>query len=123
MHQYSEYLGVEINRDAYHMTDPYSDGLGVSSCIQASLQDAGEEVPTYLLLFYIILLTTLYFKQKNIFCFQVNYINAHATSALVGDPAEVNAVKEVFRNTVGIKMNTTKVNPESPPVKSKIKFR
>lgn len=46
----------------------------------------------------------------NIFCpCQVNYINAHATSTIVGDLAEVNAVKKVFKNTSGIKMNATKV--------------
>lgn len=43
----AEYLGGAINCDAYHMTDPRSDGLGVSSCITMSLRDAGvapEEV-------------------------------------------------------------------------------
>jgi len=43
----AEYLGGAVNCDAYHMTDPRSDGLGVSSCIQSSLEDAGvspEEV-------------------------------------------------------------------------------
>jgi hypothetical protein len=39
---------------------------------------------------------------------QVNYINAHATSTLVGDVAELNAVKKVFTNTKHIKMNGTK---------------
>ncbi|KAM0062054.1 putative beta-ketoacyl synthase, thiolase [Helianthus debilis subsp. tardiflorus] len=39
----------------------------------------------------------------------VKYINAHATSTLVGDLAEVNAVKKVFKSTDGIKMNSTKV--------------
>jgi 3-oxoacyl-[acyl-carrier-protein] synthase II len=36
-----------MNCDAYHMTDPRSDGLRVSSCISKSLEDAGvapEEV-------------------------------------------------------------------------------
>lgn len=44
---YAEYLGGAITCDAHHMTDPRSDGLGVSSCITKSLQDAGvspEEV-------------------------------------------------------------------------------
>lgn len=48
----AEYLGGAINCDAYHMTDPRSDGLGVSSCIQSSLIDAGvspEEVNVVLL--------------------------------------------------------------------------
>jgi 3-oxoacyl-[acyl-carrier-protein] synthase II len=45
----AEYLGGAINCDAYHMTDPRADGLGVSSCIERSLEDAGvspEEVCT-----------------------------------------------------------------------------
>lgn len=48
----AEYLGGAVNCDAYHMTDPRADGLGVSSCIEGSLQDAGvspEEVTIVLL--------------------------------------------------------------------------
>jgi hypothetical protein len=47
----AEYLGGAVNCDAYHMTDPRSDGLGVSSCIKQSLEDAGvapEEVIQFL---------------------------------------------------------------------------
>jgi Beta-ketoacyl synthase, C-terminal domain len=43
----AEYLGGAVNCDAYHMTDPRADGLGVSSCIKQSLENAGvapEEV-------------------------------------------------------------------------------
>ena len=43
----AEYLGGAVTCDAHHMTDPRSDGLGVSSCITKSLEDAGvspEEV-------------------------------------------------------------------------------
>ena len=43
----AEYLGGAITCDAHHMTDPRVDGLGVSSCISKSLEDAGvspEEV-------------------------------------------------------------------------------
>ncbi|RWV97394.1 hypothetical protein GW17_00039817 [Ensete ventricosum] len=42
------------------------------------------------------------------FCIQVNYINAHATSTVVGDLAEINAAKQVFKNPSEIKMNATK---------------
>ena len=37
----AEYLGGGVTCDAHHMTDPHSDGLGVSSCITKSLEDAG----------------------------------------------------------------------------------
>jgi 3-oxoacyl-(acyl-carrier-protein) synthase len=51
----AEYLGGAVNCDAYHMTDPRSDGLGVSSCIKRSLEDAGvapEEVITFSFFFH-----------------------------------------------------------------------
>ncbi|KAF8714852.1 hypothetical protein HU200_027386 [Digitaria exilis] len=80
----AEYLGGAVNCDAYHMTDPRSDGLGVSSCITKSLEDAGVAPE------------------------EVNYINAHATSTLAGDLAEVRAIKQVFNNTSEIKINSTK---------------
>ncbi|XP_043712523.1 3-oxoacyl-[acyl-carrier-protein] synthase I, chloroplastic-like [Telopea speciosissima] len=80
----AEYLGGAVNCDAYHMTDPRADGLGVSSCIKACLEDAGVSPE------------------------EVNYINAHATSTLAGDLAEVNAIKKVFKDTSEIKMNATK---------------
>uniref|UniRef100_A0A7N0VIX4 3-oxoacyl-[acyl-carrier-protein] synthase I, chloroplastic n=1 Tax=Kalanchoe fedtschenkoi TaxID=63787 RepID=A0A7N0VIX4_KALFE len=80
----AEYLGGAVNCDAHHMTDPRADGLGVSSCIERSLQDAGVSPE------------------------EVNYINAHATSTLAGDLAEINAIKKVFKKTSGIKINATK---------------
>ena len=46
----AEYLGGAVNCDAHHMTDPRADGLGVSSCIVSSLEDAGvspEEVTIF----------------------------------------------------------------------------
>ncbi|CAN7043585.1 unnamed protein product [Brassica rapa subsp. trilocularis] len=80
----AEYLGGAVNCDAHHMTDPRADGLGVSSCIESCLEDAGVSPE------------------------EVNYINAHATSTLAGDLAEINAIKKVFKSTSGIKINATK---------------
>ncbi|CAN4077541.1 unnamed protein product [Withania somnifera] len=80
----AEYLGGAVTCDAHHMTDPRADGLGVSSCIVKSLADAGVSPE------------------------EVNYINAHATSTLAGDLAEINAIKKVFKDTSEIKMNGTK---------------
>ena len=39
----AEYLGGAITCDAYHMTDPRADGLGVSTCIELAMKDAGIE--------------------------------------------------------------------------------
>ncbi|CAN1254491.1 3-oxoacyl-[acyl-carrier-protein] synthase I, chloroplastic [Linum perenne] len=80
----AEYLGGAVTCDAHHMTDPRKDGLGVSSCIIKSLEDAKVSPE------------------------EVNYVNAHATSTLAGDLAEVNAIKKVFKDTSEIKMNGTK---------------
>jgi 3-oxoacyl-[acyl-carrier-protein] synthase II len=80
-----EYLGGAVGCDAFHMTAPREDGLGVSQCIEAALEDAGVS------------------KEE------VNYINAHATSTPLGDMAEVEAVHKVFGPFAKhIKMNGTK---------------
>ena len=39
----AEYLGGATNCDAYHMTDPRADGLGVSTCIELALKNAQIE--------------------------------------------------------------------------------
>lgn len=80
----AEYLGGAITCDAHHVTDPRPDGLGVSTCINNALENAGVSPE------------------------EVNYVNAHATSTLVGDLAEVNALKRVFKDTSEMKMNGTK---------------
>lgn len=81
----AEYLGGGISCDAYHMTSPRLDGLGVSLCIQQALKDAGIS------------------KE------QINYINAHATSTPAGDMCEVQAIKTIFKGSLHkIKMNATK---------------
>ena len=51
----AEYLGGALTCDAYHMTDPRSDGLGVATCIDLAIKNAGIDKD------------------------QINYINAHAT--------------------------------------------
>ncbi|CAI9765078.1 unnamed protein product [Fraxinus pennsylvanica] len=38
-----------LNCDAYHMTDPRANGLGVSSCIQSTLEDASLSIEEILL--------------------------------------------------------------------------
>lgn len=80
----AEYLGGGLSCDAYHMTEPRSDGEGVVLCIEHALADAGISAE------------------------EINYINAHATSTPVGDRAEINALKKIFKSPSSIKMNSTK---------------
>ncbi|XP_071740349.1 3-oxoacyl-[acyl-carrier-protein] synthase I, chloroplastic-like [Rutidosis leptorrhynchoides] len=80
----AEYLGGAVRCDAYHITSPRSDGLGLSNCIQNSLVNACVSVE------------------------EINYINAHATSTTNGDLAELKALKKVFKKIGEIKINATK---------------
>ncbi|MCH9608903.1 MAG: 3-oxoacyl-[acyl-carrier-protein] synthase 2 [Chlamydiales bacterium] len=81
----AEYLGGAINCDAYHMTAPHAEGIGISDCIELALKDAGV--------------------NKS----EVNYVNAHATSTPMGDMSEPRALSTVFGKDVSkLKMNSTK---------------
>lgn len=80
----AEYLGGGISCDAYHITEPRSDGEGVALCVRKALAEAGVRPE------------------------EVNYINAHGTSTPLGDMAEVNAIKKVFKQPHKIAMNSTK---------------
>lgn len=81
----AEYAGGSISCDAFHMTAPRDDGLGVSVCMEGALQDAGITPEC------------------------IDYINAHATSTPLGDMAEVKAVIDFFgAHAKRIKMNASK---------------
>lgn len=80
----AEYLGGGISCDAYHLTDPRDDGEGIIACLHYALEDAEVKAE------------------------EINYINAHATSTIIGDMAEVRALKKVFKKPGSIKMNSTK---------------
>lgn len=80
----AEYRGGGFSCDAHHLTDPRSDGEGVALCIKQALFDAEINEG------------------------DINYINAHATSTLAGDMAEVRALKKIFKDPRRIKMNATK---------------
>ena len=85
---HAEYLGGAITCDAHHMTDPRPDGSGVGLCITKAVEEAASTSPR-----------------------STTSAAPHATSTLVGDVAEVNAVKKAFggvENLEGVKMNGTK---------------
>ncbi|MEM8966483.1 MAG: beta-ketoacyl-ACP synthase II [Bacteroidota bacterium] len=69
---YAEILGNGMSADAYHITAPHPEGVGVKLVMQNALEDAG--VPPE----------------------SVDYINVHGTSTPLGDISEVNAIIDVF---------------------------
>ena len=69
----AELTGYGLSCDAYHMTSPAPGGVGAVKAMQNALNRAGVSPD------------------------RVNYINAHATSTSVGDVAETEAIKTVFR--------------------------
>lgn len=81
---FAEYLGGGVSCDAYHMTEPRSDGKGVALCIENALKNAGISAQ------------------------DINYINAHATSTPAGDMAEINALKAIFKDPASVSINATK---------------
>ena len=111
----AEYLGGAVTCDAHHMTDPRADGLGVSTCIEKvgeTILDHGSSMLLVLQEHWIILPSLFSHFQAlidgGVNVEEVNYINGHATSTVVGDLAEVRAIKKVFQDTSNIKMNATK---------------
>jgi len=69
---YAEIVGFGMSGDAHHMTAPPEDGEGAARCMKLALKDARINLQ------------------------DVDYINAHGTSTLLGDRAESDAVKTVF---------------------------
>jgi len=69
---YAEMLGGGMAADAYHLTGTHPEGLGASLCMGKALQDAGLRPE------------------------DIDYINAHATSTVVGDISELHGIRRVF---------------------------
>jgi 3-oxoacyl-[acyl-carrier-protein] synthase II len=69
---YAEIIGGGMSADAYHMTAPHPEGLGVVKVMQNALEDAGISHE------------------------EVDYINVHGTSTPLGDVGEARAIQQVF---------------------------
>ncbi len=69
---YCEVVGTGMSADAYHMTAPHPEGLGVIRCMNWALEEANLNIN------------------------DIDYINVHGTSTPLGDIAELKAIQSVF---------------------------
>ena len=69
---YCELVCAGMSADAYHMTAPHPEGLGVINVLNWALEDAGMKPE------------------------EIDYINVHGTSTPLGDVAELKAITKVF---------------------------
>ena len=82
---YAEVAGGGLSSDAYHMTAPHPDGIGVVRVMENCLKDAGVKPE------------------------EVDAINTHGTSTPLGDVAELKAISKVFgEHAPNININSTK---------------
>ena len=80
-----EVIGGGMTCDAYHMTAPHPEGIGVISCMKAALRDA------------------------HINPNEIDYINTHGTSTPLGDIAETRALSQFFGDAIyNINISSTK---------------
>ena len=69
---YAEVAGCGLSADAYHITAPHPEGLGVTAVVKNALEDAGMNIT------------------------DIDYVNVHGTSTPLGDIAEIKAIQQVF---------------------------
>lgn len=69
---YAELIGSACSADAYHITAPHPEGLGVMLVMKNALEDAQMQAS------------------------EIDYINVHGTSTPLGDIAEITAIQRVF---------------------------
>ncbi|MFN4079850.1 MAG: beta-ketoacyl-ACP synthase II [Saprospiraceae bacterium] len=71
-HIIAEIVGAAATADAYHITAPHPEGVGVTRVMRLALEDAAISTDA------------------------VDYINVHGTSTPLGDVAELKAIAQVF---------------------------
>ncbi|WP_428224079.1 beta-ketoacyl-ACP synthase II [Flavobacterium sp.] len=82
---YCEVGGCGMSSDAYHLTAPHPEGIGVIAVMNNTLQDAGLRPE------------------------DVDHINTHGTSTPLGDVAELKAISKVFgEHAKNMNINSTK---------------
>ncbi len=82
---YCEVGGGGMSSDAYHLTAPHPEGIGVIAVMENTLRDAGMTPD------------------------MIDHINTHGTSTPLGDVAELKAISHVFgEHAKNININSTK---------------
>jgi 3-oxoacyl-[acyl-carrier-protein] synthase II len=82
---YAELVGGGMSSDAYHMTAPHPEGIGVIAVMKNCLENSGLKAE------------------------EIDHINTHGTSTPLGDVAELKAISEVFGDHAkNININSTK---------------
>ncbi|MDC6365260.1 MULTISPECIES: beta-ketoacyl-ACP synthase II [Flavobacteriaceae] len=82
---YAEVMGGGLSSDAYHMTAPHPDGIGVVKVMENCLKNAGMNPE------------------------DIDAINTHGTSTPLGDVAELKAISKIFgEHAPNININSTK---------------
>ncbi|GAA4452182.1 beta-ketoacyl-ACP synthase II [Rurimicrobium arvi] len=81
----AEIAGGGMSADAYHLTAPHPEGLGVINVMRNALEDADMQAS------------------------DIDYINVHGTSTPLGDVAEIGAILNVFgEHTYNMNISSTK---------------
>ena len=82
---YCEIGGGGMSSDAYHLTAPHPEGIGVIAVMENTLRDANMQPE------------------------EVDHINTHGTSTPLGDVAELKAISKVFgAHAASLNINSTK---------------
>ena len=81
---YAELIGYGMSGDAHHITTPSEDGSGGFRAMSEAL------------------------KMSSVNSDEINYINAHGTSTLIGDDIELSAIMRLISGNDKIKISSTK---------------
>jgi 3-oxoacyl-[acyl-carrier-protein] synthase II len=82
---YCEIMGGGMTADAYHMTAPHPDGVGIKRVMQLALEDAGMKPE------------------------EIDYVNVHGTSTPLGDAGEIRSIQQVFgEHSYNLNISSTK---------------
>ena len=82
---YCEVKGTGTSGDAYHLTAPEPNGTGAMQAMKNAI------------------------NESNLDLSEIDYINVHGTSTPLGDPIEIKAIKEIFKEKIyNLNISSTK---------------